>query len=607
MKKVHKIGDLINYERKKLRISVETLASGLCSKTVLRRIEAGERDADFFLLDRLLGRLGSSINKIEILQDIRSYELLMMREYIAHSLAEKDYFEAERFLNEYEHKVNKRNNLQKQYLLMIKAILEDENKNNKRVSEEYFNRALKLTLPRFEVDRLEDFLLSEEEVILILLSLKHRGEKGENLIRIYGRLILHYVDTHFLDEDSKSILYSQISWVIGDSLIKKGSYEEALEVCIDAEKRLTGNGILLNLPQLLDRILFLAKGRDKEIYADYSKMRIALKGLYDTYGIKWNTEEVSLLLDYKQRNIYIISEFLKQERRLRGCSQLKLSEHTGVDHKTISRIERGKTSPKNGTMKKLLSYFNLEIEVIEARIVTNSFYLLELEREVAKLSTYKRYEEAEEVYRELKQKLSYRYKKNRQYVEMMDAIFDWKIRKSSSLEIIQRLKKAFRIIRGDDALLNLGNFVLSRTETFLLNNIAICFHDIGENERSIELLERVKKSFENSKVDLKLRYIPLSLIYTTLSIYYEESNQFEKAIFLINRTIAYALECKRGDFLGFLLEEKTYTEDRMSGHRDKSKTLYRQSYQLRKLMKESKLDRLPLRKIFRTWYGEEIE
>lgn len=606
MKKVHKIGDLINYERKKLRISVETLASGLCSKTVLRRIEAGERDADFFLLDRLLGRLGSSINKIEILQDIRSYELLMMREYIAHSLAEKDYFGAERFLNEYEHKVNKRNNLQKQYLLMIKAILEDENKNNKRVSEEYFNRALKLTLPGFEVDRLEDFLLSEEEVILILLSLKHRGEKGENLIRIYGRLILHYVDTHFLDEDSKSILYSQISWVIGDSLIKKGSYEEALEVCIDAEKRLTGNGILLNIPQFLDRILFLAKGRDKEIYADYSKMRIALKGLYDTYGIKWNTGEVSLLVDYKQKNIFIISEFLKQERRLRGYSQLQLSSYVGIDHKTISRIERGKALPKNGTIKKILSLFDLELEVIEARIVTNSFHLLELERKIAKLVTFIRFEEAEEVYRVLKRKLSFRYKKNRQYVEMMDAIFDWKIRHTSPEEIIHRLTKAFCITRGEEGFLKIGNYLLSRAESLLLNNIAVCYKELGSSFKSIEILEKIVYSFENSKVDLRLRYIPLSLVYRNLCTYYEETNQFEKAIKLIDKSISYSLVCMRGDFIGFLLEEKAYTEDRMMGQRI-SKSLYRQSYQLRKLMKENETLRYPLKLIFETWYQEEIE
>lgn len=41
-----KIGALIKYERVKQNISIEKLAKGICSESVIRRTEAGERGAD---------------------------------------------------------------------------------------------------------------------------------------------------------------------------------------------------------------------------------------------------------------------------------------------------------------------------------------------------------------------------------------------------------------------------------------------------------------------------------------------------------------------------------------------------------------------------------
>ena len=58
-----KIGALIKYERVKQDISIEKLAKGVCSESVIRRTEAGERGADFFVLDMIVSRLGRSDNK----------------------------------------------------------------------------------------------------------------------------------------------------------------------------------------------------------------------------------------------------------------------------------------------------------------------------------------------------------------------------------------------------------------------------------------------------------------------------------------------------------------------------------------------------------------
>ena len=118
---------------------------------------------------------------------------------------------------------------------------------------------------------------------------------------------------------------------------------------------------------------------------------------------------------------------------------------------------------------------------------------------------------------------------------------------------------------------------------------------------------RLLTSRIQGKVNMKYRYIPLALLYVTLCSAYEETNRFEKTIQYADMTIEYSISSLRGDFLVFLLEEKTYTLDRMTGDNSESKSKYIQSYRIRCLMKASERQKAPLRRAFQKWYGEELK
>jgi hypothetical protein len=603
---IAKIGALIKQERIGRDISRTKLTAGVCSETSLRRIEAGERHGDFFILERLISRLGSSINKMDIIQDEADYRLFVLKEIIKGELSSENYDGAEESLAECESLADKENTLQCQYLETMKGIISSEKYRDFNKADEHFNHAINLTLPGISAEKMNDYIIGEEELIIILLYLKNKEKMGEDRIGRGGRDILNYIDTHFSDEEVKCSLYGRAARIIGDSFIKNGKYEEALTITLAAEDRLAGNGMLQNLPQLLDRILFLSEGRNEPVYADFKKMRDALKDLYEEYDVKWKTKDISLITDCKQKNIYIMSEFIKQERMLKGISRQELSAELDIDIKTISRIETGKTSPKKETLRKLLEYFDKETEMAESRIITNDFRLLEMEREVAKLNTFQRYEEAEVLYRELKREILLEHKRNAQYVKLMDVQFDRIMKRCTPDEAIERLTDAFNITRGDTGLAGIGKFVLSKAEATIINNIAVCYKMVNRQDKSIELLEKAALSYGNSRIDLKYRYVPLALIYSNLCAYYEETDQFDKALELADKTIRYSIECLRGDFLGFMLEEKTYTLDRMTGDNSKSRQRYRQSYQLRRLMKASERQKAPIERAFKEWYGEDI-
>lgn len=74
---------------------MKDLSRGICSVAVLQRLERGERIPDFFLLERIVERLGISMNKVEFLYDEQSYNIYYLREMLEKYLLEKEYQEAE--------------------------------------------------------------------------------------------------------------------------------------------------------------------------------------------------------------------------------------------------------------------------------------------------------------------------------------------------------------------------------------------------------------------------------------------------------------------------------------------------------------------------------
>ena len=61
----------------------------------------------------------------------------------------------------------------------------------------------------------------------------------------------------------------------------------------------------------------------------------------------------------------------------------------------------------------------------------------------------------------------------------------------------------------------------------------------------------------------------------------------------------FCLITKEGMNLVFLVEEKTYTADRMTGNNENSKEKYKQSYQLFEPMKVGEKDEVPIKRAYK--------
>lgn len=599
------IGKLIHYERTKEKINLQKLASGVCSLTALQRLECGERLPDFWVLGRLIERLGKSVNKLEFLYDESAYEICYLRERIELFLEQKKVTEAEQALDYYESMQLAGEPLHRQYICQMRAVIELEIYKNHRAAKSLLEEAIRQTLPEFDLTRLEDYLLGESELILILMWLEADSDRGAAYIRTDGRQMLTYIEQVCQDEEVRANVYSKAAWLFG-TIIMEQDCKEALWYAGQGERILAENCRLLHLPQFLDRIVLLTEENEEESEADWKRQRDALKQLYEEYQEPWEEDKIALWRNYRQQEVYLVSELIGQERKLTRQSQEKLADALEIDQKTISRIECGKYRPKPGTFQKMKEHLQIDRDICTTRLVVDDFALLDLEREIARLCSLRREAQAEQLYQSLKSKLSLEWKENRQYVGYMDTLFDKELGRITAEEAIERCRQAFGITRRNVGGKQLPDVVLNRTENYIINYIARCYDEIGEKEKSIELLEKMLQGYENSRVDLKYHYVEVALLYQHLAIDYEETNQLETALVWCEHSIKFDLECKKTNMLGFMLEEKRYTMDRIMGDRLHSKASYKQAYQLLKLIKKDKLMR-SLREGYKKWYDEEID
>ena len=152
------IGDIIKYQINKKSISPEKLTEGLCTTTSLKRFINGDTRQSFFLVERILKRLGISVNKVTLLHNESDDTLLIMREMICKLLVEKAYTKAEYILSEYEMVADLSSPLHLQYVRETRGVILSEGYGKHEEALELYHKAFKTVLDRFEVDRLSDFL-----------------------------------------------------------------------------------------------------------------------------------------------------------------------------------------------------------------------------------------------------------------------------------------------------------------------------------------------------------------------------------------------------------------------------------------------------------------
>ena len=248
----YQVGEVIRRAREAAGISQEMLCSGICSPETLSRIENGKNEptrANFQALMERLGKCGEKYmpfiqcGEIDDLVEVKRLEQLVIN---------RRYEEAEEALNMFERQLDVDDNVNRQFVIRMRAIVQHKLKKiDAKEKRENLIQALRCTIPEYEEDQFPAGVLSRTEIkILCNIAVSYSKEgKLEKVIEQLQKVKQYFENTQVDFEkrsNSELLMLSNLGQCLGklgDTVAAKEIDEQAIELCLKSGKR----GILFSL------------------------------------------------------------------------------------------------------------------------------------------------------------------------------------------------------------------------------------------------------------------------------------------------------------------------------------------------------------------------
>lgn len=612
----NEIGKTIQILRMDAAKSREEISLGLCSITVLLRLEAGERFADKKLIDALIQRLGKSPDKFEFVLGKREYAINQKRIAIDHAFETERYDECRELLEKFAMECKKEDSLNWQYIEKMKFLLRDLKYDTIEEAEELILKMLCRTSPKFKWEEMEDKLLCTEECKLIyLLALTEIEYKCfEKATMILAKLIT-YLENHFSDVEERIKLYPQIAYSLSMCYEYKKQYAKEMETAKKAIDLLEENGRIYLLAELLEcyKNGFL-EGRDetncvlteeeKEKKRELENQIKVLEEIQKEYGNENGIGVNMISHNYGGQEVHLIHEVLGKKRKIKGLTQEKLS--TGIcEPETLSRLLSGKQMPNQNTFRMLAECLEIDTERCRPYLTAEDYEVYEKQRKITHYIQRKKFDMAEVLFQEIEQQLSQSEAKNRQFCLATRAIIENRLGRMNWNERLECLEEAIACTIYNYPNVSIAESSLCRQEVILLNNIANTYGRLGNIDKALIIFDNILKSYKSSEVD-ESYYVEI----ITLTIYnYTEwlgnLGRYAETLPLYEDAIKMNIRVGRGKLLGGFLYGKAWNMKKVNPNDniEVCQKYCRQAYYITNLMRED-ADKDFIMKFGRKNFGE---
>ncbi len=571
------MGNILCRLREEKGMSQKQLARGITSIATLSRIESGEKEGEWLLLQALFQRLGKSIDKFELVVPYEEYCLYHLRIEIIRKMIEGK--EAEQDLEEYRGMIDTEKRLHWQSYLELKAVNVFLQTKDAKQCRKQLIEALEITFGEWRNENWKDSNLCIQELEIMLMVLFLSENVLERLEDMAG-----YIDQRFTDQEERVKIYPKAMWILAQNYIAVRREEEAYKILCLAEQCLVENGVLTCMDRILELELVCleAKGnRDRKLQKE--------KLLEAIYFVEKMAEEyvctnplMLLLLSSQQGELITSNELIKELRVAHGLSQ---AEWNGIwEQEALSRIERGRRSPNRKKFHQFLKEMNVQQGTCCGFIVVDDYALYEKVRAYNRAVGRREYEKAESLWIELKEQLDLSQVLNRQFLEAME-IDSGQCKLEEIEHRIHELKKilAYTMPEYEGRLQRIP----FRLEFIILNKIAICYKRMKEYDQAIVIYEQIRQKYKDSCVLGRYHVVPQALLYCNYTALLENANCLEEAESVGEEGIRQMVMFQRGDFAGEILANLSCVYDKIPEKMDKAEAYLRYSYYLLSLYGEN--------------------
>ncbi len=378
---------LIENLRKEEGVSVAKLTYGLYDEaSYSRALHQKNKRPDKLLIDALYQRLGKNMRNFECLLDAEEYALFEMREEFRDSFFRNDIIKAKKAMHRYL-AVKEDNNLHHQLALLFEISIMVKQKENHQMVIDKAYKAIRTTIPGFELSCISDYLFSEVELILLNILLKENQDIfGEDYVAEYLETVYEMFRSERYSDNEQVMRFAPMIYRLVLIKIERKSFEEAIEISEYMIKCLVADNKINYLMEFL-RCKSIAKVNavmtlsdmdvEKESLLHSSKeynQACAISDIYEKYYPEWNPE--SEIQIYWELNIIPTGKIVKQRRELFGLSQEELTCYDdevicSVD--TISRLENGKHQIKSSVEKRILDKLRIIPDRFHREFMTDQY------------------------------------------------------------------------------------------------------------------------------------------------------------------------------------------------------------------------------------------
>lgn len=248
------LGDYIKQKRLDLGLTQEQLCDGICEPMTLSRLENGKQTPGRNRINALLQRMGLPDDRYFALLSKNELEMeALQKEIVACNVTERV---AEGFekLAQFEALAAPDDQIAQQFILSSKVLLG-------RLDGRYMPReqigmlmqAIRLTVPRFDLENIESFLYTKDEITIINQIGLAYSDDGQNkkAAEIYYQL-LRYVRKHFKETITLIGALPLVLYNYARVLDLCGRYEEGAELAQECRKACIQYGHYQELPRCLE-------------------------------------------------------------------------------------------------------------------------------------------------------------------------------------------------------------------------------------------------------------------------------------------------------------------------------------------------------------------
>ena len=539
-----RLGRFIGQLRVHEGVTLAQLAHGLCSVSLLNRIENGEREVSKQLADTFFQRLGKSAGKFTHILDWKEFQRWKSRQEIISHLRNGDVRSAERGIQEYA--CNSTEVLDQQFARIVEINCRQLSGAGAEELLSLVRDALLLTQPTFLTVPISTLLLSRNEgqLLFAYLRLREQLEGGEAVVQEYHDFLLYFKQERYENRE-RTYLSPAIACCIIENDYREGRYSSALAICEDALAELTKAQSLFSYDRLLEwkQVLYDALGKNDRTP---EKLLARLRRIQE-YAPP--SVHPNLLIPCEEiGSVSCLNQVIRDRRRLLGISQESLAD--GVcTVRALSRIETlgGNVHRKN--RKLLLQKLNMSGEQYDGTIITDRYEDYLLVNKMLQAPEAGKIEDTGKYLSDLRQRLPATVM-NAQFIESTNAFFKLALpqdhpERIDVEEFCRRIEAAiYHTLPLDLMQIDtwpIGGYSVTVSEHSLLVTIAYHSSRLNKPDLGLSLLVYLKRCMEKTDVSAR-SYRDVCLLDYFQALLLGDSGRYQESNSLHSNCIKLSLE-----------------------------------------------------------------